>query len=369
MTTRLLILQTTPFCNIDCSYCYLPDRSGRRQISPEVVASACDLLAEAGLVADGLSVVWHAGEPLAVGAPALDRLVGSTRRLEAAGFKINHCVQTNGTLISDAFCDLFERIGMRVGVSIDGPQDLHDLNRKMRNGRGTFGQVMRGIDRLRARGIGFDAICVLSDAALDRAEEIYDFFAGLGARSLGFNVPEIEGQNRTSDISSDAYLGRLRQFWNRLIGHHFGRRALYLREIDDLVASLRYGEMGRLSELVQPFGIVTVACDGSIYTFSPELAGQSDRRFDDFSIGNVSTDSFEHIRANDRLLRMKAEIDLGIERCRNGCAYFDVCGGGAPSNKIAEHGRFDVAETRHCKSTKQALVDSLLSYVDRPVAA
>jgi uncharacterized protein len=71
----LLVFQTTPFCNIDCSYCYLPNRLAKERIPPSVVAKSAQSMVDAGWVRNGISVVWHAGEPLAVGPEYLERLI------------------------------------------------------------------------------------------------------------------------------------------------------------------------------------------------------------------------------------------------------------------------------------------------------
>src|SRR5438552_16228423 len=141
---------------------------------------------------------------------------------------------------------------------------------------------------------------------LDRADELYSFFANCGASSVGFNVDEIEGANSSSSMDSTGYFERLSTFWESLFRIHFSRHSFYLREADDFVAFLRYGSLGETSSLVRPFQYITVAIDGSITTFSPELLGQKDRRFGTFAIGNITSDSLEEIAGGERFTRLKA---------------------------------------------------------------
>jgi uncharacterized protein len=136
---------------------------------------------------------------------------------------------------------------------------------------------------------------------------------------------------------------------------HFARHAFYLREADDLIASLRYGELGQTSLLARPFTYITVAVDGSVGTFSPELLGHRHKRFGDFTIGNIHSESMTQIASGERFLRLKAEIDAGVRRCAQECAYFSVCGGGSPSNKIAEHDTFN--------ATERSIVEPLKSFL------
>lgn len=358
---QLLIFQATPFCNINCSYCYLPNRAATERISPAIVNKAARSILQAGWVGRRISVVWHAGEPLTVGPEHLEKLMDACAPLQSISL-VQHCIQTNATLIDERFCHMFARHNARIGVSIDGPRDLHDRHRLTRSGKGTFEAAMRGVGKLRQFGIGFDAICVLSAHSLDRAEEIYEFFASLGASTIGFNVDEIEGTNLTSSMESERFFERLSAFWDTMLRLHFERRAFRLREADGLVELLRYGKIREEggNQQLDPFSIVTVGVDGSVGTFSPELLGQRNSRYCDFSIGNIFTDSFTDMVRGERMRTMQAEIEAGIQRCASTCSYFELCGGGAPSNKISEHGTFDVAETRYCRATKVVIIDSLL---------
>ena len=129
--------------------------------------------------------------------------------------------------------------------------------------------MTRGIEQLRGFGIPFHAICVLTSDSLDRAEELYTFFEELGASTVGFNVDEIEGANCSSSMESEGYFERLSLFWASLLRIHFARRAFHLREADDLIASIRHGELGQTSCLARPFMYITVAVDGSIRSVRP----------------------------------------------------------------------------------------------------
>ncbi|HXJ94108.1 MAG TPA: cyclophane-forming radical SAM/SPASM peptide maturase GrrM/OscB [Terriglobia bacterium] len=357
---ELLIFQTTPFCNINCSYCYLPNRQAKERILPSVVSRVTQSVLDAGWIADQVTVVWHAGEPLVVGPDCLEHLMDACAPLCQNKIRVQQYVQTNAMLINDRFCELFLRKHVRIGVSIDGPRDLHDRSRVTRAGAGTFDKVVRGIAKLRDFGIGFDVICVLTLDSLHRAEELYEFFSKLGASTVGFNVDEIEGANSSSSMNQQNFFESLSKFWDAMFRVHFKQRAFRLRESDDLLEAIRYGRPGEKGNLLRPFSIVTVAVDGSIGTFSPELLGQRDHRYGDFAIGNICSETMTQIAASPRFLRMRAEIEAGVRRCFQECAYFQVCGGGAPSNKIAEHGTFDATETKHCRATKMVIVDSLL---------
>ena len=142
---ELLVVQPTPFCNIDCCYCYLPDRNSKAVVARQTLHNLFSQVFASGWVGDNLSVVWHAGEPMVLPIDFYCTAFRMIDRLKPAGVEVAHSFQTNGTLIDEAWCAFFaeERIG--VGVSIDGPKQFHDRYRLTRAGRGTFDRTMAGI--------------------------------------------------------------------------------------------------------------------------------------------------------------------------------------------------------------------------------
>ena len=140
---HLLIIQPTPFCNINCSYCYLGDRSDKKQITLGTVEAIARFLRDVPVSASPLAVCWHAGEPLVVPVAFYEQAFNCFAQTPGAP-AVQHSFQTNATLIDDKWCDLFKRWSVRVGVSVDGPRTIHDANRVDRAGRGTFDRVMRG---------------------------------------------------------------------------------------------------------------------------------------------------------------------------------------------------------------------------------
>ncbi|MFJ6616564.1 radical SAM protein [Kitasatospora sp. NPDC091335] len=121
---RNLVVQPTGFCNLDCTYCYLPGRDNKSPmpaaVAEAVARSASELV---GRHRKPLGLIWHAGEPLALGRPRFTELLQPFEELRRKGL-LEHAVQTNATLIDDEWCDLLTEYGFRVGVSIDGPADL-----------------------------------------------------------------------------------------------------------------------------------------------------------------------------------------------------------------------------------------------------
>ena len=163
---RLLILQGTPFCNIDCSYCYLPNRTATTRMSRETITAVVRTLIDDGLLGRHLTINWHAGEPLVMGVEFYRESMELLKPLSATGCYVVHSVQTNGTLIDAKWVQLFRDEHIRVGVSVDGPQFIHDAFRKTRKGLGTHAQTMAGIRQLQDGGVPISVITVLTERSV-----------------------------------------------------------------------------------------------------------------------------------------------------------------------------------------------------------
>jgi uncharacterized protein len=365
---ELLVIQPTPFCNINCSYCYLPDRRSNAVVSKETLSNLFSEVFASGWARDCLSVVWHAGEPTVLPVEFYRDAFRTIAALKPAGISISHSFQTNGMLIDDAWCDflLAEEVG--VGVSIDGPRHLHDRNRLTRSGQGTFDRTVAGIRLLRRRGVPFHVISVLSSASLKSPGEMFDFYVSEGIREVCFNVEESEGQHVSATFAQhdvEAEFSRfMTEFWRRSAAAP--GKITFIREVDHAIRQvLRPQDAVTSNQLTEPFAVTCMDVAGNISTFSPELLGLKNAEYGDFLLGNINTDRLVDLLAHPNLAKMRRDIDAGVELCRQNCQYFSVCGGGEPVNKLSENGSFVTTETTHCRLTRMRVTDLVLDAIDR----
>jgi uncharacterized protein len=365
---QLLVVQPTPFCNIDCRYCYLPDRTNKAVVAEATLTNLFRQVFASGWAEEGLSVVWHAGEPMVLPIAFYRRAFALVEELKPAGLSVVHSFQTNGTLIDDAWCEFITEAKINVGVSVDGPREFHDRNRVTRSGRGTFDKTIAGIRRLRQHGVPFHVISVLTGESLAAPQEMFDFYLAEGIEHVCFNVEESEGDHRSESFATagieDAYYQFLSKFW-RLSAAHPGR-IRFIREIDDAQRNvMRPNEAEFFNQLATPFSVTSMDWTGNIATFSPELLGLRNPAYDDFVLGNVNRDELVELLDRPLLERMRADIDAGIALCRETCEYFSVCGGGEPVNKLFENGSFASAETTYCRMTKMRATDLVLDRLEQ----
>ncbi|WP_412538380.1 radical SAM protein [Longispora sp. K20-0274] len=389
-----MVLQPTTHCNLDCSYCYLPHRLRRDAMSDEVVRAVAAAVEPWTRGPAPLDIVWHGGEPTAVGVDRLDALMAAFD-----GLRVRHGIQTNATLLDPAWCALFRRRDVRVGVSLDG-RATDNAARVNLAGRPSWAATMRGIGHLVDAGVGYHALAVVADPDPGAAADVYAFFAGLpGCRAMGFSIVEQEGV-RTAPVGVSRE--RARAWWRAVTHAWLADRSVRVRELDlaltyaGSVRDRRAGGTEPGSNLdpgdggpggappdrrgdaeagaVAPRGgpgwtpggpdpLPTVAHDGSVVLFSPELAGFSCDRYGDFSAGNVTHRPLPEIVADALASPTRWEADLrrGVAACRATCGYFDFCGGGTASNRWFELGDLTATETAHCRTTRKALLDGVLA--------
>ena len=358
---RQVVFQATPFCNIDCSYCYLPNRNDTRRMTQDIIAATFRQIMAAQLPASKLEVRWHAGEPLIVGQEFYRSACSLIKLIAQDSISIEHTLQTNGILIDKSWCDVFRELPIRVGVSIDGPEFIHNARRVTRNGAGTFSEVMKGIAWLRTYSIPFDVIAVVTLDTMKHADEVLEFFALLGMRSLGINVEESEGVHVSSSFQDERYPQAYKSFLVKLLSweQHTG---IAVREF--MKMRNRIFTSTALNVQVSPFGIITVDVSGNIHTFSPELAGLQHPSWASFSLGNVLSDSIESIVKTKSFHALFDSIQEGVGKCQDSCQYFTLCGGGSPVNKLFENGTFVSTETIYCRSNIQAVADVVITQIE-----
>jgi uncharacterized protein len=357
-----VVVQPTPFCNLDCNYCYLPDRSNKATLGDDTLRELFAKLFASGWAAEHVTVIWHAGEPLVMPPAWYEKAFTLIDSLRPPTVAVHHSFQTNGTLLSKAWCDLCKRWDVGVGVSIDGPRRFNDAHRVGRDGRSTFDKVMAGIALLQREEVPFHVISVLTDESLDAPDEMLEFYRSAGIRNVCFNVEESEGSHVSTLFASKAPGARFRQFLER-----FWREARregsveFIREVDGTLPRVFRADDGDMHNVqVEPFAMLNVDCHGNVSSFSPELLGLKSAAYDDFIVGNVHIHSLAEMLASAPMRAMARDIDAGVARCRKSCDYFSVCAGGAPVNKLAENGSFDSTRTGFCELTQMVPTDLVL---------
>jgi uncharacterized protein len=364
--TSLLVIQPTPFCNIDCSYCYLPDRTNKKRLSLPVAERLFERIFKFPTIKETVDVVWHAGEPMVLPVSYYEEMFALVERIAGPNLKVRQGFQTNGTLITDAWCELIKKWKVTLGLSLDGPAEFHDLHRKYRSGAGSFAAAHRGLQLVKKHGLPFHVISVLTLESVQAPEKMFEFFDRENIDIVCFNIEEKEGVNSDSElIDSSRFSELFRKFLVRFgeLAEH-GRKSMHIRELELAMQSIQGYGKGVFNTLTEPFGVISVDCEGNFATYSPELLGLKHDAYDTFSFGNVLEDDFETIAKRLEASKLSSDIRAGLQKCEKECEYFKMCGGGAPANKIYENNTADSTETAYCR-VHQIGIDVVLDMIER----
>ena len=361
----LVVVQSTSLCNLDCSYCYLPDRQKRRVFDLNMLPLLMQRILESPFAGPEFSLVWHAGEPLTLPTSWYDQATAiinrSLEQFGAQDIQLDQHVQSNATLINDAWCDCFQRNRIVVGISVDGPEHIHDAHRRFRNGRGSHALAMKGIESLHRNDVPFHCISVVTADAMEQPEAMYRFFRDNGIREVGFNVEEQEGIHTSSSMQGSEmeakYRTFLHAFWS--LSEQDGYPVI-LREFDQVISLIQGNQRMTQNELNRPFSILSVDWQGNFSTFDPELLSVASDRYGTFNLGNLKDLSLVESTETEQFRRLLLDMSSGVESCHQGCEYFGLCGGGNGSNKFWEHGSLASSETNSCRFGTQIPVQVLL---------
>jgi uncharacterized protein len=357
---QLLVLQSTAFCNIDCSYCYLPDRSVKGQMRRDVLDRIAKDIILSRIWTPNSLLVWHAGEPMILGT---DWYAEAHKILDAGSGRLRRIhFQSNVTVLNSDWIDFLRRSGALIGVSIDGPEWLHDKYRRDRAGQGTFDRVMQSVALLQAADIPFTNIATVTRESLSAADEIFDFFFALQPKKLAFSIEEAEGANTRSSLYHEELIEHVEEFFRRIAERNFRTSSpLHIREIDSVISGLMAPKnLLSTSQETELGRIVAISANGDVALYSPELLTTRQHDGTYATVGNILEQSMEEIFRGKALHRQTIDIQRGVDACKATCQYYGFCGGGSPANKYFEMQRFDLTETWHCRIGRQAVARGVL---------
>ncbi len=178
--TSVMIKPSSSNCNLDCKYCFYKVLSSNREEYDMGFMKENDLEATLRNAIDSterqLIVSFQGGEPMLIGLDYYKKVIEIERRLNTKKIQIQNSIQTNGILIDDEWAEFFRDNHFLVGISLDGPEEIHDMYRRDLKNRGTYEMVMKSIDCLKNHGVEFNILTVITGESYRYAEKIYNYF-------------------------------------------------------------------------------------------------------------------------------------------------------------------------------------------------
>ncbi len=317
-----LMLEPVKACNIKCLYCY-SDLAHQTIMSHEILAAAIQQalshVKENRFKA--LHIIWHGGEPLLAGLDFFRTAASILDRYESA-IPITQFIQTNGLLLDEDFCLFFGDRDIQLGISLDGPEELHNAMRKTRHGQGTHDKVMDKILLVENTGLPFGLCMVVTPLCQGREKEIYGFFKGLGKpfRANPMIPPFHPAYNEIGRLRPGEYGRFMCKLFDEWIQTETNR--IQVSPLDSYLLSLTRGKSPECQQQLSCVGThISVRPDGSLVLCS---------RFQDHRLGRIQKNSFKQIHdaGPGSSLAQRAN---NLTCCR-ACISREICHGGCPHN-------------------------------------
>ena len=375
-------MQGTSLCNLNCTYCDLSPESRRTKLAmaPALIERVFTQLFQSGRAASEVMVLWHSGEPLTLPPSyyddAIERILKVKASFAAEDVSVKFGIQTNGVLINDEWCRLFIRHRERldIGVSCDGPDDLHDAFRVNWSARATHHQTVRGMDLLHEHGIKFKIIAVVTRHTLRHPERFFQFFVDRRDQISGFHFNILaEARSPHHDLAySAADRDEFYAFYRKLLalgrGSPDGRPSLEILNFSQAAARI-LGSKDRsgpsyFEQAAAPLRSLNIDVRGNVTTFYAGLSVETlSELYGDgmgLSLGNIFETSLDDMATSKKLQHMLEDFARSKGACERSCEYFSVCPGGFDLLKRQSLGSFDSTETVECRIHVKTLVDAVL---------
>lgn len=322
-------------CNLNCGYCYYLKNKclytpGKKGVMPDEVLERYIVQNIEASTDDTVNFSWHGGEPLLAGTPFFKKVVELQQKHLPAGRKIINGIQTNGTLINDAWCKFLKNNNFIVGISIDGPGHLHDLYRTKADGSGTFSAVMKGYELLQKYNIPTEILCVVSSGNEGHPLDVYHFFRKLGAGFLTFlplvNRDMDSGTGVSSDSVSPAGFGRfMGEVFDEWVDNDIGIVKIQLFE--EMIRPAFRQEHTLCIFREKCGGVPVVERNGDFYSCDHYVDN-------DHLVGNIKDGSIAGFLDGERQQAFgEAKYNTLPQFCRN-CEVRPMCNGECPKNRF-----------------------------------
>ncbi len=352
---NIMIKPAGSLCNLDCHYCYYLDKSeriygGREPVMDLEMLETC---VREYISANDVSEVtfnWHGGEPLVLGIDFYKKAVELQRKY-SGGKVIRNTLQTNGTLVNSEWASFFKDNGFLIGISIDGPEDIHDRYRKDKGGAPTFRRVIEGINIMYRYGVEYNTMSTVNKASEGRGVEVYDFLKQLGTGYMQF-MPVVEhikyplGSAGREIKSARPYISDPREEGSRIAPWSVSPIA-YGRFMCDIFDEWVLHDVGKYfvnlfdCTLANWCGVQPGTCayaetcgGNSIIEHNGDLYSCDHFVYPDYRIGNIKERSLRE------MMESGVQSKFGIDK-RNGlpykcsrCKYFFACHGECPKHRF-----------------------------------
>lgn len=337
-------------CNMRCGYCWFHEGNQtfrRGDVMPNAILRA--LIAQLlELNPSHCSFLWHGGEPLLAGIPFFERAIRFQKELNPSGAEIENSVQTNGTCLTERWATFLYEHRFKVGVSLDGPEHIHDRHRKYASTKGSFGDVLRGVQRCQQYGIDVGVIAVVTAQSAEYPEEIYRFFRSNNIRSMAFNPAFDRGQDGSvtlysvSDDAFSKFLGRILELWLAE-----DNPDVVIRQLTEPMKCLLGARPTTCIYSGACSDFLTIDASGVVRTCHSTKDGRARL------LGNIQESPLRVLMRTEEYVEFEGWVRIVPNECTS-CEWFSICNDGCVDHRIRKDGNSsDSGKYLFCGSRKQ----------------
>lgn len=345
-------------CNMRCKYCYYLDKAAlynnhQPQMSDELLENYIRANIE-GNNSPVIAFAWHGGEPLLAGKEFFRKAVALQQKY-AEGRTVENSIQTNGLLVDDEWCAIFRDNNFLVGVSIDGPESIHDAHRVDAGGQPTFARVMRGIEKLYRNRVEYNTLTTINIHSEGRGAEVYNFLRGISVFMQFLPVAELlcDGRIQSPEaqkadiapwsVSARGFGEFMCDIFDIWVKKDVGRRYV---QLFDATLALMVGVQPSVCSLCETCGSgLTVEHNGDVYCCDHFV-------YPEYKIGNIHTDRLADLAYCDRQFEFGvAKRALLPRECRH-CKFYNLCHGECPKHRFIDDNRGEYGKNYLCEGYK-----------------
>ena len=354
-------------CNLNCAYCYYLSKErlypgGHFRMTDDLLETFTRQYLEAQRVPE-VTFGWQGGEPTLMGLDFFRRAVELQEKYRRPGMKVINALQTNGTTLDDEWCRFFQAHDFLIGLSLDGPQELHDAYRLDKGGGRSFDRVMAGLSLLKKHRVEFNILTCVHAANADHPLEVYRFFRDeVGAQFIQF-IPIVERDNDTGFQKGERITARSvsgRQYGNFLIAifEEWVRRDVgrIFVQIFDVALAAWVGQRPGLCIFEETCGTaLALEYNGDLYACDHFVEPG-------FKLGNVQANPLAEMVGSDQQRAFGLNKRDTLPRYCRECEVRFVCNGGCPKNRVLRTPNGEPGLNYLCAGYK-----AFFTHVDRPM--
>ncbi len=353
-----VIIKPTYDCNLACSYCSVYGCDALPRMSRRTVDALIEQVTRFCGKQRSAFLIWHGGEPLLMPLAFYD-YIGERTRQYTDQVVIN-AVQTNATLLSEQYLDVFVKHDFDISISLDGPECLHDASRKGRDGQGTFQAIMQAVALLRGRNLPVGAVAVLTRQNVGRLREVYEFFNREG---IHLRINPVQKQGRADTAYADLAITP-REYGEAMIQlfdlwYHDDSTRIVVDPFRIIIGNLLTESVDCCDFRRQCHReIISVGPLGEVYP-----CGQFNG-FEDYYFGNIHSDPLDQMMDCAVMRRLLQRVPENVSRCRR-CEFAPVCNCGCTVSALINRGNIMDADF-YCAGRKM-LFAHILETLERDI--